>query len=156
MNHLDRNENWTACPAGTFKKVRDDHVVASRQRAIWPYVKGVSLIAVIAVTLFGLSLLGERHPTPSGSPSPVTLSCEEAARLLPEYIAGELDVATSARMDAHIAVCPRCRQLYHQMRQEIISQRGFQSMPDKPDNRGDSLVADDGMHWCSSGSSASF
>lgn len=36
------------------------------------------------------------------------MSCREVVEFLMDYATGELDAATRARFDAHIAACPAC------------------------------------------------
>ncbi|MFQ5889588.1 MAG: zf-HC2 domain-containing protein [Gemmatimonadota bacterium] len=50
-------------------------------------------------------------PGPEGgdrSPPPPPGSCEESLRYVYEYLDGELDSATSARIDEHLRTCRRC------------------------------------------------
>jgi len=42
------------------------------------------------------------------------MTCREASDFLGAYLAGELDLPTRARFDAHLGVCPDCRAYLHQ------------------------------------------
>jgi anti-sigma factor RsiW len=49
----------------------------------------------------------------------MTISCREVVELVTDYLEGVLDNATSAELEAHLALCPGCHIYVHQMRQTI-------------------------------------
>jgi hypothetical protein len=51
------------------------------------------------------------------------LSCREFAELVTDYFEGVLDADTTARFDAHRALCPGC-ETYLQQIQETVSRLG--------------------------------
>ena len=48
-----------------------------------------------------------------------TITCQEVVELVTDYLEGELDDATRAEMEAHLALCPGCHTYLEQMRQTI-------------------------------------
>lgn len=49
----------------------------------------------------------------------MTISCQEVVELVTDYLEGELDDATRAELEAHLALCPGCDTYVEQMRQTI-------------------------------------
>ncbi|MEP6762095.1 MAG: zf-HC2 domain-containing protein [Sporichthyaceae bacterium] len=49
----------------------------------------------------------------------LTISCQEVVELVTDYLEGELDDATRAELEAHLALCPGCGIYLEQMRQTI-------------------------------------
>jgi anti-sigma factor RsiW len=47
------------------------------------------------------------------------VTCNELIEFLDEYIAGELDLETSADFETHLAVCPSCRDYVATYRETI-------------------------------------
>ncbi len=56
----------------------------------------------------------------TGSPAPgMTISCQEVVELVTDYLEGELDEATRAELEAHLALCPGCDAYLMQMKATI-------------------------------------
>ena len=50
-------------------------------------------------------------------PAPgLTITCQELVELVTDYLEGQLDGATRAEVDAHLALCPGCDVYLAQMR----------------------------------------
>jgi anti-sigma factor RsiW len=47
------------------------------------------------------------------------VTCQEVVELVTDYLEGELDDATRAELEAHLALCPGCDTYLAQMRQTI-------------------------------------
>jgi anti-sigma factor RsiW len=47
------------------------------------------------------------------------LTCHELVELVTDYLEGALDHVERARLEAHLDVCPGCREYLEQMRQTI-------------------------------------
>ena len=55
-----------------------------------------------------------RNPVPG-----MTISCQEVVELVTDYLEGELDDATRAELEAHLALCPGCDAYIAQMQATI-------------------------------------
>ncbi|MBN2358231.1 MAG: sigma-70 family RNA polymerase sigma factor [Deltaproteobacteria bacterium] len=59
--------------------------------------------------------------------------CRHTARLLSRHLEGEIDAATCARMEQHVATCPRCAAVCRSLRQTLAACRtsgaGSQAVP---------------------------
>jgi anti-sigma factor RsiW len=49
----------------------------------------------------------------------MTITCQEVVELVTDYLEGELDDATRAELEAHLALCPGCDAYLTQMRVTI-------------------------------------
>ena len=49
----------------------------------------------------------------------MTISCQEVVELVTDYLEGELDDATRAELEAHLALCPGCDTYLEQMKVTI-------------------------------------
>ena len=54
------------------------------------------------------------EPTPG-----TTITCQEVVELVTDYLEDELDAATRAELEAHLALCPGCDAYLAQMRRTI-------------------------------------
>ena len=55
-----------------------------------------------------------RNPVPG-----MTITCQQVVELVTDYLEGELDDATRAELEAHLALCPGCDAYLSQMRTTI-------------------------------------
>ena len=54
------------------------------------------------------------------TPAPgMTISCQEVVEIVTDYLEGQLDEATRAELEAHLALCPGCDLYLEQMRATI-------------------------------------
>lgn len=49
------------------------------------------------------------------------LLCRDLVELVSDYLSDDLDVATAAAVDAHLATCPACRDYLRQLRATIAA-----------------------------------
>ena len=49
----------------------------------------------------------------------MTISCQEVVEIVTDYLEGQLDEATRAELEAHLALCPGCDLYLEQMRATI-------------------------------------
>ena len=68
------------------------------------------------------------------------LVCREAVELMSDYVEGALSKQDSARLEAHLAVCPHCTRYLEQIR-ATISAAGHVEPDDLPEETVDDLVA---------------
>lgn len=58
---------------------------------------------------------------PGTAPEAGGLVCRELVELVTNYLEGALPAAETARVEAHLAVCPHCARYLEQMRQTIAA-----------------------------------
>lgn len=63
------------------------------------------------------------HPDPhiTGAPAPDDLSCQELVELITAYLDGALEPAERARFEAHLSVCPPCRDYLGQFQRTVAA-----------------------------------
>ena len=122
MNMPGNNDDWSACPSGTFDRVRDQLPAESRQRSMKPFVTGASLVAVAAAVLFGFSLLGGNGEDPAFCPPEGSMLCGEVISLLPDYIAKRTDAETTKEITEHLSYCVTCQDKYKELTGHLPSQ----------------------------------
>lgn len=59
------------------------------------------------------------------------MTCDEAARSLPAFLAGRLDAGTSSEVDRHLAACAACRDAYAAQRDvsSLLASRASEAVP---------------------------
>lgn len=108
---MKNTENWEICTPGTLERYRGQFPSETRQRSMSPYVKAFVAGAVLAVTIFGVSLLRDNDSVPS-------MACADVISQLQDYHVQKTDAKTTEAIAAHLATCPTCAARY----QEIATQ----------------------------------
>ena len=103
------NEDWTPCEGGEISGM----VIHLKQLR-----RKVAIQRGITATVCVLSLITVGTVYWNQQSNTVPLSHQAALELLPEYQAGRLDQATTARMEEHLAHCKACRDKLEQMNGE--------------------------------------
>jgi anti-sigma factor RsiW len=57
------------------------------------------------------------------------MRCQEARRLVSDYIDGELDTSTAAELEAHLARCPSCPPLAAALQAVLSQLRALHQVP---------------------------
>lgn len=79
-----------------------------------------------------------------GNVPPAEHSCDDAVELIYEYLDGELDVGTLARIEVHLKRCSPCLEAYdfHAELRQVVRAKCSQSMPEELRSRLLRMLAD--------------
>jgi hypothetical protein len=114
--HAADVSRWRACAPGELAEVATQHRRRQQRRA---FLSGLC-VAVAGCAAAGMvGILGLPRKKKEFAPS--ALACDEVARLLPAYIAQQLDERLAAQVQQHLATCEHCTARLRQLRQASSS-----------------------------------
>ena len=123
---MNSNEEWTSCPTGMLRRLKDDFTVQSHTRSMQPVLAGVGAVVLIGAILLGFRLLGGSD---GNAPShlPHGMVCQDVKPLLQRYHQGELNEELASRVAEHIGYCRRCSEYYHE---HFVDATAHRELPD--------------------------
>ncbi len=108
--------SWRECASGELSEVAAQHRHRQQRRAL---LRNLSIAAAgcAAVGIAGVLWLPRRETrfAPGG------LVCDEVTRLLPAYVANQLDAKRVEQVREHLASCEHCTERLKQLRQASSS-----------------------------------
>lgn len=105
---------WAACEAGDLRRVVRRLRVRRRDRQA-ARVIGTGGAAAVLV-LVGFIALAQFRGTPQYNYG--NIACDSVRENLPDYMAGRVDKHLAAKINRHLAVCPKCGPLYRKMKSD--------------------------------------
>lgn len=96
---------WPACPPGEVSRLASR--LQGHRRAAARRQRIVAGLLVLLMAFSGYYFVGV---LPQAKPNFGGIACSEVHDLMPQYLAQQLDAATSAHIDEHLQHCRKCRQ----------------------------------------------
>ena len=104
--------SWRECVPGELRELAAEHRHRQQRRAL---LRNLSIAAAgcAAVGIAGVFLLPQRQTrfAPGG------LVCDEVTRLLPAYVANQLDAKRVEQVKKHLAACDHCTERLKKLQQ---------------------------------------
>ncbi|HQU47266.1 MAG TPA: zf-HC2 domain-containing protein [Pirellulales bacterium] len=119
------NDDWQPCPPGLLGGMVQK---ARRRRRHEVLNRGLAAALLVVLTVWGGVFVASRHQG-QGEFDFGGITCSRVRALMPEYMAGKLDVPTSESIRQHLAQCPDCGQLMERMRQQMPAAASMESGP---------------------------
>lgn len=102
---MNSEDEWLPCPPGILSGLAAGLRARERSARIRRMVRpAVLLLVLLAIVIWAVN----REPTVPGDYHYGGISCTRVRSALPELLKGTADAALVARVEAHLAKCPRC------------------------------------------------
>jgi len=118
-NPLAESSVWRDCLPGELVELGAQQRRRQQRRAV---LQGLGLAAAGCAAAGALSTLWFQPRQPQKQPfAPGGLVCDEVTRLLPAYVAHQLDARKTAQVEKHLASCGHCSERLKQLQSASVS-----------------------------------
>lgn len=132
------NDGWRSCPPGTLtglaSGLRKVEQLKQRRRIV------VGVATLLMMVTAGVWYSNQNGPLPDHYPYG-GISCMEVKDSLPLMLSGTANAELVAKIQTHLAVCPRCAELVRKMQEQ--SHGGRQNTPPRNELQEHLLLASD-------------
>ena len=134
------NDGWSPCPKGTLTGL--SRTLKSRER-VQRFKRISSLVAVLLITATAGTWFVNRSSDVPMENSYGGITCTEVRDSLPQMVSGKADERLVAKINAHLAECPRCAEMARKMKEREMHAAARQSVDVSDDQQHAVLLAGD-------------
>lgn len=121
------NDGWSPCPKGTLTGLSS---TLKRRERIQRLQRVSSLVAMLLVAIAAGTWFANRSPDVPMENRYGGITCTEVRDSLPQMVSGKAEKGLVAKINAHLAECPRCAEMARKMKEQEMHAAAGPSVDD--------------------------